>query len=95
MSAPRELQSIGINIFITHFETFYKLKNRIDIAKFCIENKISNESGALIRGGYMEQVINNKNILKECLNYIIYQSKKTSQDNKNKAKYILDNIDSY
>lgn len=78
MSAPRALQSIGINIFITHFETFIQLRNRKNIADFCIKNGISNENGALIRASNMENVIKDKNLLKKCLIYIIYESKKNS-----------------
>ena len=92
MSAPRALKGIGINVFITYFEIFSQLRDQKRIAKFCIENGISNESGALIRGRYMEHIINNKILMKECVNYIIHHSKKITQAQRNKAKHLLDNI---
>lgn len=92
MSAPRSLRGVGINIFITNFESFAKLKTKSNIAKFCVDNNISNIDGANIRGGYAEQILNNPSLLNECLTYIIYKSKRISSKTKQKAVYILNSI---
>ena len=89
MSAPRALQGIGINIFITYFETFNQLQDRRRIADFCMKNGISNEAGANIRGSYMEQVLNDKALLQECLEYIVNHAKNVSLEHKEKAKKLM------
>ena len=93
MGAPRALKGVGINVFITNFESFAKLKTKSNIIEFCISNGISDIAGARIRGGYAEQILNNPSLLKECLNYIIYQSKKINNNKKQKAAYILNNFE--
>jgi hypothetical protein len=91
MSAPRELRSIGLNIFITHFETFSQLRDRKSIARFCVDNGISNESGAGIRASYMEKVLKDKNLLRECLTYIRERGRNSTQTKK--AAQIIDQLD--
>jgi len=91
MSAPRELRSIGLNIFITHFETFALLRDRKSIARFCVENGISNESGAAIRASYMENVLKDNDLLRECLTYIRERGRNTAQTKK--AARLLDQLD--
>ena len=81
-----------MNIFITHFETFAILQNRRNIARYCVENGISNESGAAIRGSYMEQVLNNKILLEECLKYIIHHAHKAPVHQREKAIRILSEL---
>jgi len=90
MSAPRELRSIGQNIFITHFETFAQLRDRKSIARFCVENGISNESGAAIRASYMEKVLKDNDLLRECLTYIREKGRNTVQTEK--AARILEQL---
>lgn len=92
MSAPRALRGVGINIFITNFESFAKLKTKSNIAEFCVDNNISNINGAKIRGEYSEQILNNSSLLNECLMYIIHKSKRINRETKQKAVYILNNI---
>ena len=91
MSAPRELRSIGLNILITHFETFALLRDRKSIARFCVENGISNESGAAIRASYMEKVLKDNDLLRECLTYIRERGRNTAQTEK--AARLLDQLD--
>ena len=89
MTAPRELRGIGMTIFITHFEAFAELRSRQGIAQYCIAKNISNEAGAAIRAGYMEQVLKNKELLEDCLSYIIHHAKKVSAEHREKAKRLL------
>ena len=91
MSAPRELRSIGQNIFITHFETFTLLRNRKNIARFCVENGISNEVGAAIRASYMEKVLKDNDLLRECLTYIRKRGRNTAHTEK--AARLLEQLD--
>ena len=91
MRAPRELRSIGLNILITHFETFALLRDRKSIARFCVENGISNESGAAIRASYMEKVLKDNDLLRECLTYIREKGRNTAQTEK--AARLLDQLD--
>ena len=90
MSAPRELRSIGLNIFITHFEIFSQLRDRKSIARFCVDNGISNESGTAIRASYMEKVLKDNNLLRECLTYIRERGRNTEQTEK--AARILEQL---
>ena len=89
MTAPRELRGIGMTIFITHFEAFAELRKKQNIAQYCITKNISNEAGAAIRGGYMEQVLNNKALLEDCLSYIIHHAKRISSEHRKKAMRLL------
>ena len=93
MSAPRELKGVGINVFITNFESFTKLKTKSNITEFYINNNISDIAGARIRGGYAEQILNNPELLKKCLNYIAYQSKKINNSIKQRAAHILNSLE--
>jgi hypothetical protein len=85
MKVPRELQSLGIRVFIEHF-SFWKSKPNFNVAiKHQEEKKISNHAGAARRAGAAKKIFENKALLITCLEYASDHAKKVSGEIKRQA----------
>ncbi len=89
MTMPRALNGIGMRFFLDNFDFLYSRPSRSQFITYCAERKLSNESGASIRYGYGMSIINNQNLLTECLEYISLHSKRSSSIQKNTAIDIM------
>ena len=93
-SCPIELKRIGIEKFIEHYDNIVN-KSRSEIVEYYVSHKSlkMSESGAKIRAGYIIKIMENKTLLMNCLNYVVFKANKVDFAIKAKAREILSTIE--
>ena len=89
MPAPRELQSLGIEKFITEYSFFTSKPNLKTAINYLIDKRISNEAGAARRANAARKIFSNPFLLWECLTYVAFQAKKIDAGIIAQAKNLL------
>ena len=89
MKVPRELQSIGIGVFIDEYE-FWLSKQSLDVAiEYQLQKGISNVAGATRRACAAKKIFADRELLQKCLAYIAYHAVKIATTHRVKAKEYL------
>lgn len=92
MVCTKELRGIGITVFINEYNFFKRIRSKTEVIEYLTSNGISNAAGAKIRYSHAKKIFSDKVLLLSCLNYIVYESKKSSPSLKSKANEYLQEV---
>lgn len=81
----RILQGVGIETFITYFDQFNAHTNK-ELTQILIENHGYGKDSASTKVSKGKKIINNPEILKECLDYIVEKAARVSDHIREKAQ---------
>ena len=85
MPMPKQLNSIGMGVFISEYEYFASNPPHSDAIAYLMNKGISNRDGAIWRINNVKYLFDNQSLLCESLEYIAYTSRRATVHQKEKA----------